>query len=280
MKPLAADLETRLTHAHATYTLPSCLGTDAARFTTDCLGILFPHFCNTAHASAATLHAATETLHATLTRLASDARTTSADPAQVADAFIADLANIYDALLLDANAHYEGDPAAHSIDEVILAYPGFRAVAFYRIANALHRIGVPLVPRLITEQAHRDTGIDIHPGATIGQAFSIDHGTGVVIGETTSIGHHVKLYQGVTLGAASVSKSLMHTKRHPTIGSDVVIYANATILGGDTTVGAGSIIGGNVWLTHSVPANSIVTHDRVVERPRSIASEPLLEFYL
>src|SRR5690606_15379486 len=146
-----------------------------------------------------------------------------------------------------------------SVDEVILAYPGFLAIAIYRIAHVLYRAEVPLLPRLLTEYAHRETGIDIHAGARIGASFSIDHGTGVVIGETTVIGDRVRIFQGVTLGALSVNKELASTKRHPTIHDDVVIYANATILGGRTEVGARSIIGGNVWLTHSVPPESVVT---------------------
>jgi serine O-acetyltransferase len=182
-----------------------------------------------------------------------------------------------EALALDARATCDADPAAKGLDEVFLAYPGFFALACYRIAHALAGLGVSLLPRLITEFAHRETGIDIHPGARIGRSLAIDHGTGIVIGETTAIGDRVRLYQGVTLGALSVRKDLAQQKRHPTIEDDVIIYANATILGGDTVVGAASVIGGNVWLTHSVPAGSIVTHGATVERPRA-ADEPLLDF--
>ena len=173
--------------------------------------------------------------------------------------FLGALPNIREALLLDARAIYDGDPAAHSIDEVILAYPGFRATAVYRLAHQLQGCEVPLVPRLLSEFAHGQTGIDIHPAARIGESFAIDHGTGIVIGETAVLGNRVKLYQGVTLGALSVDKRMARTKRHPTIGDDVVIYANATILGGDTVIGNGSRIGGNVWLTRSVSAHSVVT---------------------
>ena len=177
-------------------------------------------------------------------------------------------------MLLDAQAIYDGDPAAHSIDEVILAYPGFFATAVYRLAHQLQGCEVPLVPRVLTETAHRDTGIDIHPAARIGSSFAIDHGTGIVIGETAVLGARVKLYQGVTLGALSVDKHMARTKRHPTIGDDVVIYANATILGGETVIGDGSRIGGNVWLTRSVPAKSVVTPTaRVIPAIRD--SEPL-----
>jgi serine O-acetyltransferase len=205
---------------------------------------------------------------------------TACDPDTVADAFLEQLPAIHMALLADAEAHFQGDPAARSVDEIIIAYPGFRAVAMYRLAHQLYKSGVPLLPRLITEMGHRETGIDIHPGATIGRAFSIDHGTGVVVGETTVVGDRVKLYQGVTLGAASVRKELANMKRHPTLEDDVVIYANATILGGDTVIGTGSIIGGNVWLTRSVPPRSVVTHEGLTERPLRADAEPLLEFHI
>ncbi|HET9515828.1 MAG TPA: serine O-acetyltransferase EpsC [Gemmatimonadales bacterium] len=197
----------------------------------------------------------------------------------LADRFLHRLPAIYDALLEDADAIYQGDPAARSRDEVILAYPGFYAIALYRIGHALHQLGAPLAARLLTEHAHRETGIDIHPAARIGSRLSIDHGTGVVIGETAVLGDGVKLYQGVTLGAAAVRKELSRTKRHPTIGNRVVIYSNATILGGDTVVGDDSIIGGNVWLTSSVPPRSVVTGGEHHQRRRS-AAEDMLEFHL
>jgi len=167
-------------------------------------------------------------------------------------------------LTLDAQAAYDGDPAAKSIDEVIFSYPAIFAITIFRIAHELSVQGIPLLPRIMTEHAHSVTGIDIHPGATIGNGFFIDHGTGVVIGETTTIGNNVKLYQGVTLGALSFAMDeeghlVRGMKRHPTIEDDVVIYAGATILGGSTTIGRRCVIGGNVWLTRSVPA-----HTRVV----------------
>jgi len=170
--------------------------------------------------------------------------------------FMQKLENVYVELLADAQAMYEGDPAATSISEVIRSYPGFYAIALYRIAHALHTLQVEGLPRVITELGHRETGIDIHPAAQIGHAFCIDHGTGVVIGATTVIGKSVKLYQGVTLGALSVRKSEAHIKRHPTLEDNVVIYAGATILGGNTIIGAHSIIGGNTWITESVPPHS------------------------
>lgn len=159
---------------------------------------------------------------------------------------------------LDIKAIFEGDPAAKSSEEIVLAYPGFYAIVVHRISHFFYKKGVPTLPRLLSEYAHRQTGIDIHPGATIGEEFCIDHGTGVVIGETTIIGDRVKLYQGVTLGGLSVFKHLADQKRHPTVEDDVVIYANATVLGGETVIGKGSIIGGSVWLTESVPAGSRV----------------------
>jgi len=263
----------RLAQAHHAHTLPPGLRASAQKCADECLAILFPHFRPTACADRATVDLCVERLRVDLTALVAglaplaDGR--ALEPDRITEDFIEALADVRALLLLDAEAHFDGDPAARSVDEVILAYPGFRAVALYRMANHLHRAGVPLLPRLITEQAHRETGIDIHPGATIGRAFSIDHGTGVVIGETTVIGDRVKLYQGVTLGAASVRKALADVKRHPTVEDDVVIYANATILGGDTVIGASSVIGGNVWLTHSVPAGSMVSHAGASERPRT-----------
>ncbi len=178
------------------------------------------------------------------------------DLENVADRFFEKLPEVHEQILQDIDAMYMGDPAAKSKSEVIRTYPGFYAIAAYRVAHQLHKFGVKVIPRIITEHAHGKTGIDIHPGAQIGEHFCIDHGTGVVIGETTIIGNHVKVYQGVTLGALSVDKRDVEIKRHPTIEDNVVIYAGATILGGETTIGANSIIGGNVWLTKSVPANT------------------------
>ena len=184
--------------------------------------------------------------------------------------FVELLPGIYEFLRADAEAIAAGDPAAESIDEVVVAYPGFLAITVHRIAHGLHLLGVPILPRLLAEVAHTRTGIDIHPGATIGRSFSIDHGTGIVIGETAVIGDEVKIYQGVTLGALSVSKSTAGVKRHPTIEDRVVLYANATVLGGDTTVGHDSVIGGNVWLTTSVPPRSFV-HNTSQVRVRSVS---------
>lgn len=175
--------------------------------------------------------------------------------------FINTLPTIKKLLLTDIQAMYEGDPACTSKVEVTLAYPGFYAMLIHRTAHALYELNVPLIPRLMSEYAHRKTGIDIHPGATIGAYFCIDHGTGIVIGETTVIGEHVKLYQGVTLGAKSFAldengNPVKGGKRHPNIGNNVVIYANATILGGETTIGSGSTIAANAWINRSIPANT------------------------
>ena len=171
-------------------------------------------------------------------------------------------------LILDVEALYEGDPAASCREEVMISYPGFYAISIYRIAHELFLLKAPLIPRIMTEFAHEKTGIDIHPGATIGEYFFIDHGTGIVIGETTVIGNHVKLYQGVTLGAKSFEldeegNPVKGIKRHPNIGNHVVIYANATILGGNTYIGDNCVIGGNTWLTHSVAAGSTIVYTAV-----------------
>jgi serine O-acetyltransferase len=180
------------------------------------------------------------------------------DHEKVSAHFFGDLPELFRVLNTDIEAIHQGDPAAKNEFEVIRAYPGFFALCFYRIAHALHKLDVALVPRILTEYAHSKTGIDIHPAAQIGEYFMIDHGTGIVIGETSVIGKNVKMYQGVTLGGMSINKSMARQKRHPSIEDNVVIYSNATILGGDTLVGEGSVIGGNVWLTQSVPPGSLV----------------------
>lgn len=176
-------------------------------------------------------------------------------------AFLEFLPALREQLLLDVEALHAGDPAAQSREEVILAYPGLRAILAHRVGHFFWGRGVRLIARILSEHLHSLTGIDIHPGATIGRSFHIDHGTGVVIGETTVIGDHVKLYQGVSLGALSVSRRKYGEKRHPTIEDHVTIYAGATILGGDTTVGHHSVVGGNVWLIKSVPPYSVVEND-------------------
>ncbi len=179
---------------------------------------------------------------------------------EIWESYVGNLPTILELLNLDAEAIVDCDPASNSIEEVYMAYPGFYAIAVYRLAHGLYNEGFPLVPRLMTEYAHSKTGVDINPGATIGKSFFIDHATGVVIGETAIVGNHVKIYQGVTLGGLYVAKHLRQTKRHPTIEDHVTIYANATILGGDTVIGNNSIVGGNAWITKSIPPYSTVYH--------------------
>ena len=184
-----------------------------------------------------------------------------ADLDKICDEFIDELSNLQEMLLKDVTANFEGDPAAMSKSEIVLSYPGFYAIFVYRIAHELYKRKVPFVPRIMTEYAHGKTGIDINPGAEIGEYFFIDHGTGIVIGETTKIGKWVKIYQGVTLGALSPRKgqSLSGVKRHPTVEDNVTIYANTTVLGGETVIGENSVIGGNSFITSSVERNSFVS---------------------
>jgi serine O-acetyltransferase len=202
--------------------------------------------------------------------------------AETALGFLRHVPRVRDSLEADVQAAYDGDPAARSLDEIIFSYPGLEAITVYRIAHELWELNVPLVPRIMTEIAHGATGIDIHPGATIGRSFFIDHGTGVVIGETAEIGDHVKMYQGVTLGALSFPKDacgkiIRGLKRHPTIEDHATLYSGATILGGDTVVGRSSTVGGNVWLTHSVPPNSIVMTEEPALRVAEKLHQPLSE---
>lgn len=194
--------------------------------------------------------------------------------------FMKTLPNVYSALLKDAEAIQMFDPAARSVGEVIIAYPGFFAIMVYRLSNVLYHLQVPIIPRLMSEYAHTKTGIDIHPGATIGESFFIDHGTGVVIGETAVIKNNVKIYQGVTLGALQVKKSLAKKKRHPTVEDNVIIYSNATILGGDTVIGRDSIIGGNVWLTSSVESKSIVYHTHETKIRTNLDESKIINFQI
>jgi len=199
-------------------------------------------------------------------QIGSECPFTYSDAAEAAAEFLSLLPGVREVLATDVQAAYDGDPAANSLDEIIFSYPSIYAVMAYRLAHELFRMGVPLIPRIMTEHAHHRTGIDIHPGTRLGSSFFIDHGTGVVIGGTAVIGNNVKLYQGVTLGAFSFDKDvngslIRNTKRHPTIENDVVIYAGATILGGETVIGRRSVIGGNVWLTHSVPPGTRVLQD-------------------
>ena len=242
------------------------------------LALLFPHFSDSLPCDEAMLAAEVDSLRKQLSEIQ---RLLSSEslPDGVVDEFISRLPGLHQALTRDAEAIQEGDPAAANFDEVVVAYPGFYAIAIYRIAHVLCNLGFPLLPRLLTEYAHRETGIDIHPGATIGRGFVIDHGTGVVIGETAHIGNGVKLYQGVTLGALAVRKEFASTKRHPTIEDNVIVYANATILGGDTVVGHDAVIGGNAFVTSSIPPFSSVSRSDEI-RPRKTTIDAPLEFYI
>lgn len=248
----------------------------AQRFIDDLLQLLFPHFNEETYYSPEEVEGRILLLKRNFKTLLISLNNNSMENIdEIAEGFFSQIYEISQTIWQDAFAICDGDPAANNVDEVILAYPGFRAIAIYRFANTLYKLKVPILPRVFTEYAHQETGIDIHPGATIGNSFFIDHGTGIVIGETSIIGDNVKIYQGVTLGALSVEKKLAKTKRHPTIKDNVIIYAQAVILGGNTVIGENSIIGGNVWLTESVPANSIVYHKSEVRLRNSTEPEPL-----
>lgn len=195
--------------------------------------------------------------------------------------FFSKIPETYKSLMEDACNFLNFDPAARSVESVILYYPGFYAISVYRLANILYKLNIPYVPRIMSEFAHSKTGIDIHPGAEVGQNFFIDHGTGIVIGETARIGKNVKIYQGVTLGAIYVEKSMKGKKRHPTIEDNVIIYAGSTILGGDTVVGHDTVVGGNVWLTKSVPPYSILYHEsKTVIRDSKLKGEEPINFVI
>jgi serine O-acetyltransferase len=204
-----------------------------------------------------------ESLKSHLSSLVYDVVQNGEKAQEISSSFFTKIPGIYDTILKDGEAILKFDPAAKSLQEVIVAYPGFYAIAVYRLSHELWQQGVNVLPRLFTEYAHSKTGIDIHPGAQIGEYFFIDHGTGIVIGETTVIGSNVKIYQGVTIGALSGSNP--KTKRHPTIEDNVIIYSGATIVGGETVIGHDSIIGGNVWLTYSVPPSSVVYHQSEID---------------
>ncbi len=243
-----------------TQPLPDYFGlrSEVERFTDRMIDTLFPRFAPEKASREASLEQAIGLLESCLARIPSSPRQEA-----VVSAMLISLPEVRRQLQTDLTAAYQGDPAAKSVDEVILCYPAFIAISTYRLAHVFYCEKVPLLPRMMTEYAHRLTGIDIHPGAVIGDSFFIDHGTGVVIGETTTIGCSVKLYQHVTLGAKSFEVGedgslVKGIKRHPDIGDRVVIYSGATILGGETHIGNDCVIGGSVWLTHSVPAGKMV----------------------
>ncbi len=250
-------------------------------FATELLELLFPHFSDEVYYTP-------EEIDGELTLLKRNLKSVlhpleSKMPKSVdetVELFSRTIPGIYRELWEDAEAIHQGDPAAESVDEVISAYPGFYAIAVYRMAHQFYCLDVPLFPRILSEVAHQRTGIDIHPGARIGKSFFIDHGTGIVVGETTQISNNVKLYQGVTLGALSVDKTASSTKRHPTIEENVVIYSNATILGGKTVIGHDSIIGGNVWLTESVPPYSVVYHKSEVKVRSALTTDESFDFVI
>ncbi len=270
IRDFAEELLTKRLSHNTTISLKSASKT----YINEMLQFLFPHFSEQNYYTAEDISAKLTLLKRNLKNILRSLCNEPADKCDsVADAFEMKIPDISRSLYLDADAFYKGDPAAESVDEIILAYPGFMAICIYRIAHELYELKVPILPRILTEYAHQITGVDIHPGARIGKGFMIDHGTGVVIGETSEIGDNVKIYQGVTLGALSVDKSLAKTKRHPTIEDNVVIYAQAVILGGDTIIGKDSIIGGNTWLTSSVPPRSVVYHKSEVNVRKHIDSD-------
>ena len=245
-----------------------------AAFMDQLVGLLFPEKSNHHYRQIADIETGFWELEAGLIRLFESTRACSqCDNAEKAAAFMEKVPDLYRVLNTDIDALLNGDPAARNRFEIIRAYPGFSAVAYYRIAHILYILDIPLLPRIMTEIAHSRTGIDIHPAAEIGEHFFIDHGTGTVIGETTVIGAHVKLYQGVTLGALSVDKDMANTKRHPTVEDHVIIYSGATILGGETVIGHHSIVGGNVWLTKSIPPYSTVYHRGQTEIVEQLKTE-------
>jgi serine O-acetyltransferase len=245
------------------------------QFFMDLLGVLFPNYASKPALDFADFEMRIGNIKLEMVRILSN---NVPDPVQLSQDFFDVLPEVYEKIQLDIDAMFQGDPAAKTREEIIRSYPGFYAIAAYRIANALSKLEVQLIPRMITEHAHGKTGIDIHPNAVIGDYFCIDHGTGVVIGETTEIGQHVKVYQGVTLGALSVNKEDAQIKRHPTIEDNVVIYAGATILGGNTVIGRNSVVGGNVWLTKSIPPDSKVYYQAQMHKDNGKEKPDLIIF--
>jgi len=275
MEKIFAEELLKIRHSHTTV-FPS--SQNVQNFVDELIELLFPHYCGEyEYFAASEIQGKFDLLQRDLRKilkLQQPSQSKKID--EVTEKFFNLIPDIYRQLSLDAVAIHEGDPASESVDEVIAAYPGFFAIYTYRIAHEFYKMGIPVFPRMLTEYAHFRTGVDIHPGATIGDSFFIDHATGIVVGETTIIGDNVKVYQGVTLGALSVSKEAQTKKRHPTIKDNVIIYSNATILGGDTVIGHDSIIGGNVWLTRSVQPYSIVYQRSEIDvRTKNNGSEPI-----
>jgi serine O-acetyltransferase len=264
-----------------THSCTTSLKTETVNYLNELIDFLFPHFSKKVYSEPDDVSANLQLLKRDIAELLKLLNGNSLSDAEIAaDSFIKSIPEIHSKLWQDADAIYAGDPAAESIDEVILAYPGFMAITIYRLAHQLYLLSVPIIPRIMTEHAHQITGIDIHPGAEIGCPFFIDHGTGIVIGETTVIGRNVKIYQGVTLGALSVGKSLANTKRHPTIEDDVIIYSQAVILGGSTIIGRNSVIGGNSWITESIAPNSVVYNKSEVRIKSNIEIDEPINFII
>lgn len=258
-KQIYANFAESLLGKRENHSCNATLKEQTIEYLTELVDLLFPHFSNKVYYSADDVLAKLQLLERNLISLLRNMNGQGIDQNDsIAEKFITALPKVHDMLWNDADAIFQGDPAAESIDEVILAYPGFKAIMIYRIAHELYSLCIPIIPRIMTEYAHQLTGIDIHPAATIGSPFFIDHGTGIVIGETTVIGKNVKIYQGVTLGALSVDKSQECTKRHPTIEDNVIIYSQAVILGGKTIIGKDTVVGGNAWVTQSIPPKSVV----------------------
>jgi serine O-acetyltransferase len=249
----------RVQNKYKSYPWSPFLKKESIKFIKELVSFLFPHFSEKKYSSTNEILSKIESFRTRLIQLMEflgDEKPHNIP--EIADQFLQQIPKVYNKLWKDATGICQGDPAAKSMNEVIIAYPGFLAIAIYRIAHELTLLNLTVIPRIFTEFAHTRTGIDIHPGAKIGSPFIIDHGTGVVIGESTIIGNHVKIYHGVTLGALTVEKSHAKTKRHPTIENHVVIYSNAVILGGRTVIGEKCLIGGNSWITRSIPPNTVV----------------------
>ncbi len=265
----------RLAAARREHCFPADLRSRTQAFLQRTLALLFPHFADAHGCAPEQVASELDAIAATLATLVGEL--TGKDASSVAADFSAALPVVWQATREDADALFHNDPAAQSVDEVILTYPGFYATVCHRIAHVLHDASVPVLPRLVAELARERTGVDIHPGATLGKRIMIDHGSGVVIGETAVIGNGVKLYQGVTLGAVTVEKGTAGHKRHPTLGDHVVVYANATILGGDTVIGHDSVIAGNAFVTKTVPPFSLVDR-RGDTRPRGDTGDFSVDF--
>ena len=260
------DFYKKLAESHTTVRQNSLSKEHSEAFLIDLLALMFPHYAECNCKSEEEIEAKAKKLQSQLGEIllpyCPDMPETCC---KVSEDFFKNIPDIYELLLSDAKAILVMDPAAKSIDEVITCYPGFFAIAVYRIANWFYKKDIKLLPRIMSEFAHREVGVDIHPGAEIAGSFAIDHGTGTVIGETCVIAEHARIYQGVTLGGLVVEKDLKGTKRHPTVEANVTIYAGATILGGETVIGKNTVIGGNVWLIKSVPADSKVYYNAEIK---------------